>query len=159
MKPALEAVKEYLETKRIRYEAMESGSIWFSLLIPTPEITEMPNRLVSCAMSIPAGDTRVIQLSATVMAVELSDARLEPVSSFFMKFQSSNLKAGRIMVHEDGAIFYCQTQFLCSGGTMDENAVAGMIITAVLEMTAIFMVKDELVTILPPMITPRSGVA
>ncbi len=159
MKPALDAVKEYLEAKQIRYEASSSGSVRFSLLIPTPEVAEMPNRLVSCAISIPGSDARTVQFSATVMAVELSDRQLEPVGAFFMKYQSSNLRAGRILVHDDGAVFYCQTQFLCAGGTMDGNAVAAMVTTAILEISGIFMVKDELVTILPPMVVPRSGVA
>jgi len=159
VKPALDAVKEYLESKNIRYEASEAVSIWFSLLIPTPEIVEMPNRLVSCAVSIPTSDARTLQFSATVMAVELSDRQLEPINAFFMEYQSSQLKSGRILVHEDGAIFYSQTQFLCAGGTMDENAVAAMVTSAILEMAGIFMVKAELITILPPMVTPRSGVA
>jgi len=159
MKPALDAVKEYLEAKRIRYEAAAAGSIRFSLLIPTPEVAEMPNRLVSCAVSIPGSDARTLQLSAMVMAVELSAELLDPVTSFFMKYQSERLRSGKIIIHEDGAIFYSQTEFLCAGATMDEHAVASMITTAILEMAAIFMVKDEFVRILPPMVTPRFGVA
>jgi hypothetical protein len=159
MRPALDAVKEYLEAKRIRYEATAAGSIRFSILIPTPAVAEMPNRLVSCAVSIPRSGARTLQLSAMVMAVELSTELLAPVTSFFMKYQSERLKAGRIVIHEDGAIFYNQTQFLCSGASMDGNAVASMITTAILEMAAIFMVKDEFVMILPPMVTPRFGVA
>jgi len=159
MRPALDAVKEYLAAKRIRYEATAAGSLRFSLLIPTPEEAEMPNRLVSCAVGIPRSDARTLQLSAMVMAVELSAELLDPVTSFFMKYQSERLRAGKIIIHEDGAIFYGQTQFLCSGGTMDENAVASMITTAILEMAAIFMVKDDFVRILPPMVTPRFGVA
>lgn len=159
MRPALDAVKEYLDAKRIRYEATASESIRFSLLIPTPEVEGMPNRLVSCAVSIPRSDARTLQLSAMVMAVELSKELLEPVTSFFMKYQSSRLRDGKIIIHDDGAIFYSQTQFLCSGGTMDGNAVASMITTAILEMAGIFMVKDEFVRILPPQVTPRFGVA
>lgn len=157
--PAQDAVKEYLAAKQIRYEATAADSVRFSLLIPTPEVAEMPNRLVSCAISIPRSDARTLQLSAMVMAVELSEELLKPVTSFFMEYQSSRLMAGKIIIHDDGAIFYSQTQFLCVGGTMDEHAVATMITTAILEMAAIFMAKDEFVRILPPLATPRFGVA
>lgn len=159
MKPALDAVREYLEAKKIRYESGASGAIRFSLLIPTPEAAETPNRLVSCAVSIPASDPRTLQFSATVMAVELFDRKPEPINSFFMEYQSMHLRSGRILVHDDGAVFYSQTQFLCSGGTIDGNAVAAMVTSAILEMAGIFMVEDELITILPPMVTTRSGVA
>jgi hypothetical protein len=159
MKSAIDAVKEYLEAKGIRFEAGRENSVWFSLLIPTPEIAEMPNRLVSCGIRIPDVGDKALHFSATVMAIELSDELLAPVTSFFMRFQSLELKAGRIIVHPDGSVFYHHTQFLCSGGSSDMHAVAAMITTAILEIAAIFLAKDDVLRILPTATVPRFGVA
>jgi hypothetical protein len=159
MKPALDAVKEYLETKGIRFEAARGNSVWFSLLIPTPELADMPNRLVSCGIKVPDVGDKTLNFSAAVMAIELTDELLEPVTSFFMRFQSMGLKAGRIIVQPDGSVFYHHSQYLCAGGSSDVHAVAAMITTAVLEIAAIFLVKDEVIRIMPTATAPRFGMA
>jgi hypothetical protein len=159
MKPALDAVREYLDAKGIRYEAAGVNAVRFSLLVPTPESAEMPNRVVSCGISVPDVGDKTLLFSATVMAIELSEELLAPVTSFFMRFQSMGLKAGRIIVHPDGSVFYHHTQFLCSGGSSDMQAVAAMITTAILEIAAIFLVNDEVIRILPTATVQRFGMA
>ncbi len=76
-----------------------------------------------------------------------------------MKFQSNEFKAGRIVLHPDGTIFYPLTQFLCSGGTLDEQAIAALLTTALLEIASIFMVRDESLKNLPLATVARFGIA
>jgi hypothetical protein len=159
MRPALDAVKEYLEAKGIRFEAASENSVWFSLLIPTPELADTPNRIVSCGIKVADVGDMALHFSATVMAIELTDELLAPVTSFFMRFQSLGLKAGRIIIHPDGSVLYHHTQFLCAGGSSDVHAVAAMITTAILEIAAIFLVKDEVIQTLPTATVPRFGMA
>jgi hypothetical protein len=159
MKPAIEIFKDYLRAKQIRFEASRPNVLWFSLMIPTPECSEMPTRILSCSASVPNPGDRTLLLSATLMTVELTEDLLKPVTSFFMRYQSMAMKAGRILIHPDGSIFYQQTQFLCHGGTCDAHAISTMITTAILEMAAIFLVKDEVVTLLPTATVSRFGLA
>jgi hypothetical protein len=159
MKPAMDAVRDYLDSKKIRYEESGSESIRFSLLIPTPELTEMPNRLVSCGIRIKNGKSSALILSVTVMSLELTEELIVPITSFFMRFQSSHIGSGKVAVHPEGSILYQLTQFTSSGGTSDEQAVSLMITTAILEIAAIFLAKDEIITILPTATVPRFGMA
>jgi hypothetical protein len=62
-------------------------------------------------------------------------------------------------LHPDGTIFYTLTQFLCTGGTIDEQAIAAMITTAVLEIASIFMIRDNAVKILPLATVSHFGMA
>ncbi len=159
MKPALEALKKYLNSKRIKYEASAANTVSFSLLIPTPEIREMPNRFISCGIRIPENNGHLMYFSATVMVAEISEEMLAGIASVLMKFQSSEFRAGKIVLHSDGTIFYTLTQFLCSGGTIDEQAIAAMMTTAVLEIASIFMIRDKAVRILPLANVSRFGTA
>jgi hypothetical protein len=159
MKPVLDALKNYLDSKRIKYDVSTANTVWFSLLIPTPEIKEMPNRFVSCGIRIPENNGQLMHFSATVMAVEMSEDMLPGISSVLMKFQSSEFRAGRIVLHTDGTIFYTLTQFLCTGGTIDEQAIAAMMTTAVLEIASIFMIRDNAVKILPLATVSHFGMA
>ncbi len=159
MKPALEAVKNYLKTKRIRCESTAANVLWFSLLIPTPEVQESPNRYVSCGIRIPENNHNIVYFSATVMTVESAEENMSGISDVLMRFQSSEIKAGKIVLHSDGTVFYTLTQFLCAGGTIDERASAAMIATAVLEIASIFMIRDNAVKILPLATVTRFGMA
>ncbi len=159
MKPALEAAKNYLKSKRIRYESITANSLWFSLLVPTPETRETPNRIVSCGISIPENDETMLNFTATVMAVEVSEENTADISTALIKFQSSELKSGKIVLHPEGTILYHLTQFLCSGGTTDERAIGSMIATAVLEIASIFMLRDNAVKIMPLATVTRFGMA
>ncbi|HKZ17018.1 MAG TPA: hypothetical protein VJ161_06080 [Geobacteraceae bacterium] len=159
MKPVLDALKNYLDSKGIKYDVSTANTVWFSLLIPTPEIKEMPNRFVSCGIRIPERNGQLMFFSATVMVVEMSEEMLVGISSVLMKFQSSEFRAGRIVLHPDGTIFYTLTQFLCTGGTIDEQAIAAMITTAVLEIASIFMIRDNAVKILPLATVSHFGMA
>ncbi len=159
MKPALEAAKNYLKSKRIRCESTAANTLWFSLLVPTPEIQETPNRFVSCGIRIPENNLNIMYFSATVMAVETSGENSDGISAALMKYQSSELKSGKIVLHPDGTIFYTLTQFLCSGGTIDERAIAAMMTTAVLEIASIFLIRDNAVKILPLATVTRFGMA
>lgn len=159
MKPALEAAKNYLKSKRIRYESTAANTLWFSLLVPTPETRETPNRIVSCGINIPENDDRMMYFSATVMAVEVSEENTARISTALVKFQSSELKSGKIVLHPDGTIFYHLTQCLCSGGTTDERAIGTMIATAVLEIASIFMIRDNALKIMPLATVTRFGIA
>ena len=157
--PALEAVRDYLDAKKIKYNEAAANTIWFSLLVPTPEIKEMPNRFVSCGIRVPEKNGLILYFSATVMAVDVSEEMLAGVASIMMKFQSNEFKAGRIVLHPDGTIFYTLTQFLCSGGTIDEQAIAALLTTALLEIASIFMVRDESLKNLPLATVARFGIA
>lgn len=159
MKPALEAVKNYLKAKRIRCESAAANAVWFSLLIPTPGVQEAPNRYVSCGIRIPESNHNIMYFSATVMAVDGSEEDTSDISDVLMKYQSSELKAGKIVLHVDGTVFYTLTQFLCAGGTIDERAFAAMMTTAVLEIASIFMIRDKAVKILPLATVTRFGMA
>ncbi len=159
MKPALEAVKNYLKAKRIRCESSAANALWFSLIVPTPELQETPNRFVSCAIRIPENNQNIMYFSATVMAVEESGENVSAISDALMKFQSSELRAGKISLHSDGTVFYSLTQFLCAGGAIDERAIASMLTTAVLEIASIFMIRDNAVKILPLATVRHFGMA
>jgi hypothetical protein len=159
VKPALETIQKYLRAKRIKYDMSVKNSIWFSLLIPTPEAMEMPNRHVSCGIRITDDGSHTLYFTATVMTVEISEQLQEAVSSFFMKFQGSAFKAGRIVVHPDGSIFYSLTQFLCSGGTLDSQAIASLLTTAIVEIAAIFMLRDNMIKTMPLATVSRFGSA
>ena len=159
MKPALEALQEYLKAKRIKYDLSVKNAIWFSLLVPTPEVKEMPNRHVSCGIRISDDTRNALYFTATVMTVETSEELQEAVSSFFMKFQGSGFKAGRIVVHPDGTILYSLTQFLCEGGTLDRQAIASLLTTAIVEIAAIFMLRDTMIKTLPLATVSRFGSA
>jgi hypothetical protein len=158
-KSAIETVKDYLKTKRIRYEASTPNALWFSLLVPTPEIRETPNRFVSCGFSIQEGNRNLLLFSATIMIVDISGVTPEGVSSLLMKFQSSDLKAGKITLHCDGTVSYALTQFLCSGGTIDMPALANMMTTAILEIASIFMIRVNALKVLPMANVTRFGIA
>lgn len=159
MKPALEALQEYLRAKRIKYDMSAKNAIWFSLLIPTPEVMGMPNRYVSCGIRIADDGSHTLYFTATVMTVEISEELQEAVSSFFMKFQGSGFKAGRIVVHPDGTILYSLTQFLCAGGTLDSQAIASLLTMAIVEIAAIFMLRDTMIKTLPLATVSRFGSA
>ncbi len=159
MKPALDAVKNYLKSKRIRFNTRAANILWFSLLIPTPEIRETPNRYVSCGIRISDKNKNILYFSATIMAVDISGENTAGILEALMKFQSSELKLGKIVLHPDGTITYNLTQFLCSGGTIDERAVAVMMAAAVLEMASIFLIRDKAVRILPLATVRRFGMA
>lgn len=140
MKPVLEAVSSYLTSKNIRYNVSATNSISFSLLVPTPDQKEMPNRFVSSAITIQ--ENRIVEFSAAVMLINTLEEIPQDLSSVMFKFQSATLKVGKMSLHPDGTLFYHLSQFLCSGGTTDEEAVAAMIHAAVLEMASIFMLRD-----------------
>ncbi|MDD2320458.1 MAG: hypothetical protein PHO83_10430 [Geobacteraceae bacterium] len=159
MKPALEAVKEYLDSKRIKYESTTPNTVWFSLIVPTPETTKMPNRVVSCSVRIPQAVIQTLHLSVTVMAVETSDELFQQVTSFFMRYQSTELKIGRIVVHPDGSVLYHYSQFLGAEGTIDRFSVAAMITTAIIEISSLYKAKDEAVRVLPKPNVPHFGLA
>ncbi len=158
MKPALEALQEYLNAKRIKYDMSAKNAIWFSLVVPTPDIREMPNRFISCGIRL-GGDGKLLHFTATVMAVEISEELQPAVSSFFMKFQSSGFKAGRIIVHHDGTILYTLTQFLCAEGTIDSQAISSLLTTAIIEIAAIFMLRDSMIKALPLATVQHFGIA
>lgn len=159
MKPALKALQEYLNAKRVKYDMSVKNAIWFSLLIPTPEIREMPNRFVSCGIRIADDNSHILYFTATVMAVEISEELQTAVRSFFMQFQSSGFKAGRIIIHPDGTIIYSLTQFLCTGGTLDSQAISSLLMTAVVEIASIFMMRDGVIKTLPLATVQRFGIA
>jgi hypothetical protein len=159
VKPALEALQEYLDTKRIKYDMSSKYAIWFSLLIPTPEIREMPNRYVSCGIRMADDNGRILYFTATVMAVEISEELQTAVRSFFMQFQSSGFKAGRIVVRPDGTIYYSLAQFLCAEGTIDSQAISSLLMTAIVEIAAIYMMRDSVVKTLPLATVQRFGIA
>ncbi len=159
MKHALEAFKEYLQAKQIRFETTHPSVLWFSLMIPTPDCPEMPSRIVSCSASLPNPGTRTLTLSVTLLSVELSEELLSPVTSFFMRYQSKSMKVGRVLVHPDGSVFYQLTQFLCEDGCCDTHAVSHMITTAILEIAAIFLIKDKVIKLLPTANVSRFGLA
>jgi len=159
VKPALEALQEYLSAKRIKYDISTKDCIWFSLLIPTPGIREMPNRAVSCGIRIGEEDRRILYFYVTVMAVEISEELQAAVNSFFMKFQSSVFKAGRIVVHPDGTILYTLTQFLCAEETIDSKAISSLLTTAIVEIAAVFMLQDNIIKTLPLATVKRFGTA
>jgi hypothetical protein len=158
VKPALEALQEYLKVKRIKYDMSAKNAIWFSLVVPTPDIREMPNRFISCGIRL-GGDVKLLYFTATVMAVEISEEMRTAVSSFFMKFQSSGFKVGRIVVHPDGTILYTLTQFLCAEETIDSQAISSLITTAIIEIAAIFMLRDSIIKALPRATVRYFGIA
>ncbi|HOP41240.1 MAG TPA: hypothetical protein PLI53_09370 [Geobacteraceae bacterium] len=159
MKPALEAVKEYLDSKGITYESSSPNTVWFSLIVPTPETPARPNRVVSCSIRIPQAILRTLNLTVTVMAVELDEALLQQVTSFFMRYQSTELKMGRIVIQPDGTILYHYSQFLGSRGMIDSFSVAAIITTAIIEISSIYKAKDEAVRVLPRPNVPHFGLA
>ena len=95
MKPALESVMEYLDANGIKYELKHPHTIWFSLIVPTPETPGTPNRVVSCSIRIPQAVIQTLHFSVAVMAVELSEELFQQVASFFMRYQSTELKIGQ----------------------------------------------------------------
>lgn len=159
MKHAMDAFKEYLQAKQIYFEASRPDILWFSLLIPTPDCREMPARIVSCSAGVSSPGSKTLTLSATLFTVELSDELLTPVTSFFMRYQSRSMKAGRILVHPDGSVFYQITQFLGKDGQSDTHAVSHMVTAAVLEIAAIFLVKNDVIKLLPTPNVSRFGLA
>jgi hypothetical protein len=159
MKPALEAVKEYLDSKKIKYEITAPNTVWFSLIVPTPETPGMPNRVVSCSIRIPQAVIQTLHFSVTVMAVELSEELFQQVTSFFMRYQSTELNIGRIVVHPDGSVFYHYSQFLGSEGIIDRLSVAAMITTAIIEISSMYKAKDEALRVLPKPNVPHFGLA
>lgn len=159
MKPALEAVKEYLDAKGIKYEATTTDTVWFSLIIPTPDTPETPNRIVSCSISVPEAVIRTLHFSVPVMAVELSEDLFQKVTSFFMKYQSTELKMGRILIHQDGSVFYQYSQFLDTGGNIERFSVAAIVTTAIIEIASIYKAKDETVKVIQKPNVPLFGLA
>lgn len=149
MKPAMEAVKDYLDSKNIKYESSSPDTVWFSLIVPTPETPGLPNRIVSCSIRTPQAILRTIILSVTVMAVELDEDLFQQVTSFFMRYQSTELKIGRIVVQPDGTILYHYSQFLGSRGMIDKFSVAAIVTTAIIEISSIYKAHDEAVRVLP----------
>jgi len=159
MKPALEAVMDYLESKGIKYENTAPNTVWFSLIVPTPDTPGLPNRVVSCSIRIPQAIIQTLNFTVAVMAVELSEELFQHITSFFMRYQSTELKIGRIVVHPDGSILYHYSQFLGSGGNIDKFSVAAMITTAIIEISSIYKAKDEAIRILPRPTVPHFGLA
>jgi hypothetical protein len=159
MKPALEAVRDYLESKGIKYENTAPNTVWFSLIVPTPDTPGLPNRVVSCSIRIPQAIIQTLNFTVAVMAVELSEELFQQITSFFMRYQSTELKVGRIVVHPDGSILYHYSQFLGSGGNIDKFSVAAMITTAIIEISSIYKAKDEAIRILPRPTVPHFGLA
>jgi hypothetical protein len=159
MKPALESVIEYLDDKGITYELKAPNTVWFSLIVPTPETSGLPNRVVSCSIRIPQAIIQTLNFTVAVMAVELTEELFQHVTSFFMRYQSTELKVGRIVVHPDGSILYHYSQFLGSGGNVDRFSVAAMITTAIIEIAAIYKAKDEAIRVLPKPTVPHFGLA
>lgn len=159
MNPALKAVSDYLESKGIKFEETAPNTIWFSLLVPTPETQGMPNRVVSCSIRIPQAIIQTLNFTVAVMAVELTDELFEHITSFFMRYQSTELKVGRIVVQPDGSILYHYCQFLGSGGNVDRFSVAAMITTAIIEISSIYKAKDEALRVLPKPTVPHFGLA
>lgn len=159
MKPALKAVTDYLESKGIKYENTAPNTVWFSLIIPTPDTPGLPNRVVSCSIRIPQAIIQTLNFTVAVMAVELSEELFQHITSFFMRYQSTELKVGRIVVHPDGSILYHYSQFLGSGGNVDNFSVAAMITTAIIEIASIYKAKDEAIRVLPRPTVPHFGLA
>ncbi|MGA7827792.1 MAG: hypothetical protein WCA04_09035 [Geobacteraceae bacterium] len=159
MKPALKAVIEYLESKDIKYEETAPNTIWFSLIVPTPETPGMPNRIVSCSIRIPQAIIQTFNFTVAVMAVEFSEELFQQISSFFMHYQSTKLKVGRIVVQPDGSILYHYSQFLGAGGNIDRFSVAAMVTTAIIEIAAIYKAKNEAIRVLPKPTVPHFGLA
>ncbi|MDD2336979.1 MAG: hypothetical protein PHD01_10435 [Geobacteraceae bacterium] len=159
MKPALKAVTDYLESKRIKYEKTAPNTVWFSLIVPTPDTPGMPNRVVSCSIRIPQAIIQTLNFTVAVMAVELTDELFQHIASFFMRYQSTELKVGRIVVHPDGSILYHYSQFLGSGGNVDNFSVAAMITTAIIEIATIYKAKDEAIRVIPKPTVPHFGLA
>jgi hypothetical protein len=93
------------------------------------------------------------------MAVELSEELFLQVTSFFMRYQSTELKIGRIVVQPDGSILYHYSQFLGAGGNVDRFSIAAMITTAIIEITSIFKARDEVIRVFPKPTVPHSGLA
>ncbi|MHC1698543.1 MAG: hypothetical protein AB9919_10885 [Geobacteraceae bacterium] len=159
MNPALKAVMDYLESKEIKYEETAKNTIWFSLIVPTPDTPGLPSRAVSCSIRIPQAIIQTLNFTVTVMAVEVSEELFQQISSFFMNYQSKELKVGRIVVQPDGSILYHYCQFLGSGGNVDRFSVAAMITTAVIEIAAIYKAKNEAIKVLPKPTVPHFGLA
>ena len=159
MKPALKAVMDYLVSKGIKYEETAPNTVWFSLIVPTPDSPGMPNRVVSCSIRIPQAIIQTLNFTVAVMAVELTDELFQNITSFFMRYQSTELKVGRIVVHPDGSILYHYSQFLGSGGNIDRFSVAAMITTAIIEISSIYMAKDEAIRVIPKPTVPHFGLA
>ncbi|MRR06706.1 MAG: hypothetical protein EG828_07150 [Deltaproteobacteria bacterium] len=159
MNPALESVMEYLDANGIKYEMKHPRTIWFSLIVPTPETPGTPNRVVSCSIRIPQAVIQTLHFSVAVMAVELSEELFQQVASFFMRYQSTELKIGRIVVQPDGSILYHYSQFLGAGGNVDRFSIAAMITTAIIEISSIFKARDDVIRVFPKPTVPHSGQA
>jgi hypothetical protein len=159
MKADLKAVTDYLESKGIKYEEAAPNTVWFSLIVPTPDTPGLPNRVVSCSIRIPQAIIQTLNFTVAVMAVELTDELFQQITSFFMRYQSTELKVGRIVVHPDGSILYHYSQFLGSGGNIDSFSVAAMITTAIIEISSIYKAKDDAIRILPKPTVPHFGLA
>jgi hypothetical protein len=159
MNPALQAVMDYLESKQIRYEETAPNTIWFSLIVPTPDTPGLPNRVVSCSVRIPQAIIQTLNFTVAIMAVEVTDELFQRISSFFMHYQSTELKVGRIVVQPDGSILYHYSQFLGAGGNVDRFSVASMITTALIEIAAIYKAKNEAIRVMPKPNVPHFGSA
>jgi hypothetical protein len=159
MNPALKVVTDYLDTKEIKYEETAANTIWFSLIVPTPETPGMPNRIVSCSIRIPQAIIQTLNFTVAVMAVEVNEELFQQISSFFMHYQSTELKIGRIVVQPDGSILYHYSQFLGAGSNIDRFSVAAMITTAIIEISAIYKAKNEAIRVLPKPTVPHFGLA
>jgi hypothetical protein len=159
MNPAMKAVLDYLESNGIKYDAKAPNTVWFSLIVPTPDTPGMPNRVVSCSIRIPQAIIQTLNFTVAVMAVELTDELFQHIASFFMQYQSTELKVGRIVLNPDGSILYHYSQFLGSGGNIDRFSVAAMITTAIIEIASIYKAKDEAIRILPKPNVPNFGLA
>jgi hypothetical protein len=159
MNPAMNAVTEYLEAKGIKYEESAPNTVWFSLIVPTPDTPAMPNRVVSCSIRIPQAIIQTLNFTVAVMAVELTDELFQEIASFFMRYQSTELKVGRIVVHQDGSILYHYSQFLGAGGNIDRFSVSAMITTAIIEISSIYKAKDEAIRVIPKPTVPHFGLA
>jgi len=159
MNPAMKAVMDYLESNGIKFEETAPNTVWFSLLVPTLDTQGLPNRVVSCSIRIPQAIIQTLNFTVAVMAVELTDELFEHITSFFMRYQSTELKVGRIVVQPDGSILYHYCQFLGSGGNVDRFSVAAMITTAIIEISSIYKAKDEALRVLPKPTVPHFGLA
>jgi len=159
MNPALKAVKDYLESKEIKYEETAKNTIWFSLIVPTPDTPGLPSRVVSCSIRIPQAIIQTLNFTVAVMAVEVSEELFQQISAFFMHYQSTELKVGRIVVQPDGSVLYHYSQFLGAGGNVDRFSVAAMVTTAIIEISSIYKAKNEAIRILPKPTVPHFGLA